>query len=437
MAVSTNAGVQAPVASSGGKQKMLFAFIMVTSLFFLWGFIHNLEGILIAHLKRSFRLSYFQASLIDPALYLGYFLMAVPAGLMMKKYGYKTGILVGLALFSTGCFLFIPAANTMMYAFFLGALFIVACGLAMLETAANPYSTILGPPETATQRLNLSQSFNGLAAFLAPLLGGKLILSETTISDKELADMSQSARTAFLHSETASVKLPYMILGIAILVILVIFFFTKLPDIKESEEKEHHSFWHAFRHLHLRWAVLAQLCYVGAQTCILSFLIVYASKVVGISEQEAKNYSAFCGLAFMIGRFAGTFFMRFVAPAKLLALYSAINVLVCLVLIFGKGQVTLYASIACAFFMSIMFPTIFALGIKDIGSDTKAGSSMLIMAIVGGAILPPTLAWVADRTGNFQNGYIVPLIAFAVILYFGIKGHKHTEQATEELVTSN
>ena len=216
------------------SKKYLFPFILVTSLFFFWGFVHNLDPILIPHLRRAFSLNTLQASLVDSAVFIAYFLMAIPAGVIMKKYGYKTGILIGLALFAAGCFLFVPAANTMQYAFFLGALFIVACGLTILETAANPYATILGAPETSTQRLNFAQSFNGLAAFLAPIAGGHFILADNPVNEAGLAAMSNQARNAYLLAETSTVKLPYIILGCAILVVAAIFFFTSLPDKKDE-----------------------------------------------------------------------------------------------------------------------------------------------------------------------------------------------------------
>ena len=433
---SNVAAAQSAPGTPAAKGNFLFPFIMVTSLFFFWGLIHNLDGVLIAHLRRGFSLNTVKASLVDSAVYLGYFIMAIPAGIIMKKYGYKSGILIGLALFAGGCFLFIPAANTMQYALFLGALFVLACGLAILETAANPYATILGKPETATQRLNFAQSFNGLAAFLAPLIGGTLILSSKPIDDASLAAMTEQARNAYLLQETSTVKFPYMILGIAIVVILLIFFFTKLPDIKDAEEKEKKGIFHAFRHRHLSWAVFAQFCYVGAQVCVLNFLIVFATKVTGITDKEAAYYAGLAGLAFMVGRFAGTFFMRYIQPSKLLSLYSLASVLLCLVIIFGSGMITLYATVALAFFMSIMFPTIFALGIHDIGTDTKSGSTLLIMSIVGGAILPRILGLISDKTNNFQYGYIIPLLCFAVILYFGVSGYKHTEKEIEVLKAS-
>jgi len=429
----TTAKIPSVPSAPAARGSYLFPFIMVTSLFFFWGFIHNLDPALIPHLRRGFSLNTVEASLVDSAVYFGYFIMAIPAGILMKKYGYKTAILIGLSFFAFGCFLFVPAANTMQYTFFLGALFIVACGLAILETAANPYATLLGPPETATFRLNFAQSFNGLAAFLAPLIGRFFILSKQPISESALAAMQADERTAYLLKETATVKMPYIVLGIAILIVTIIFFFTKLPDIKDAEEESKGGFFHALRHKQLAWGVIAQFFYVGAQVCILSFLILFATKVAVIPETDAAIYSSFAGGAFLIGRFAGTFFMRFIAPSKLLAFYAVVCTLLCLVIIFGTGVVTLYASIGVAFFMSIMFPTIFALGIQDIGADTKAGSSLIIMSIVGGAILPPILGYIADRTNNIQYGYVVPLICFLVVFYFGWKGHRHSEHAVEQL----
>lgn len=415
------------------SNKYLLPFILVTSLFFFWGFVHNLDPILIPHLRRAFSLNTVQASLVDSAVFIAYFLMAIPAGIIMKKYGYKTGILIGLAFFAVGCFLFVPAANTMQYAFFLAALFIVACGLTILETAANPYATILGAPETSTQRLNFAQSFNGLAAFLAPLAGREFILSAKPLDDAAVNAMTIEARNAYLLSETSTVKMPYIILGCIILLAAAIFFFTKLPDKKDDAETGRPGFFQAFKHKHLTWAVVAQFFYVGAQVCITSFLILFATKAAGITEKDAAYYSSAAGLAFMVGRFVGTFLMKFVTPPKLLAIYSVCCILLSLVTIFGSGIITLYAIIGIAFFMSIMFPTIFALGIQDLGQDTKPGSSLIIMSIVGGAILPPLLGLIADKTHNIQYGYIVPMIGFVVVLFFGLTGYKHKEKAVEVL----
>jgi FHS family L-fucose permease-like MFS transporter len=406
------------------RKGYLFPFILVTSLFFFWGFVNNLDPVLIPHLREAFTLNYLQASLVDFSVFIAYFVMALPAGFIMRKYGYKSGIILGLLLFGIGSLLFIPAADTRKYFLFLGALFVIASGLTFLETAANPYASLLGPKETATQRLNLSQSFNGLATVLAPVIGSKFILSTNELTEAQKAAMTPQALDAYLAAGASAVKGPYLILGSIILVVTIIFAFTKLPEIKEEEGKKS-SFANAFRHKHLVWAVIAQFFYVGAQVCVTSFFINIAAKAAHIDRQTAGLYLGFgYGLAFMIGRFAGTFFMRFISPNKLLVIYSAINIVLSAIAIVSTGMITVYALIGVGFFMSIMFPTIFALGIKGLGTDTKIGSSLIIMSIVGGALIPLSMGRIADITHNIQNGYIIPLICFMVILYFGWKGYK-------------
>ena len=401
-----------------------FAFIMITSLFFMWGFVHNLDPVLIRHLKKSFSLSTLQSSLVDSAVFIAYFVMALPAGFIIKKYGYKAGIITGLAFFAIGSFLFIPAANTQQYTFFLMALFIIACGLTILETAANPYATLLGNPTTATLRLNLAQSFNGLAAALAPIIGVHIIIIKG-FSDDALNAMSASAKQVALASEAASVKGPYFTLGCVIVVIALIFAFLKLPEIRQkTETAPAKSILQTLRHKHLLAAVITQFFYVGAQVCVLSFFILFAEKVSGLDTATAGLYLGLgCGMAFMIGRFIGTLIMVVIKPTKLLMLYSFMCVLLSIVAITSHGMIPVYAVIGIAFFMSIMFPTIFSLGIKELGSDTELGSSLIIMSIVGGALLPPVLGYISDVTHNIQLGYIVPLVCFVVVFWFGWKGH--------------
>jgi FHS family L-fucose permease-like MFS transporter len=403
-------------------KKPLFAIVLVTSLFFLWGFAHNLDPILIPHLKRSFTLTTVQATLVDSAVFLAYFVLAIPAGMMMKKFGYKTGIIVGLLIFSAGCYLFLPAANAQSYHFFLAALFIIACGLTILETAANPYITALGDPKTATFRLNLAQSFNGLATTLAPIIGAKLILVEG-VSDQMLSLMPPDLRQSTLAAEAGSVKMPYFILGTTLLFIALLFIFIKLPVIQREPtvESERKTIFHALKHRHLSWAVLAQFFYVGAQVSIFSLFILYATSAASITETQAANFLGVCGAAFLAGRFLSTFLMRYVDAASLLWIYAVINVVLCVAAIQATGLITVYVVIAICFFMSIMFPTIFALGIKNLGRDTEYGSSLIIMSIVGGAILPRLFGYISDQTGNIQHGYIVPLICFLVVALFGYK----------------
>ena len=400
--------------------KYLFPIILITSLFFFWGFIHNLDPILLTHLKSAFSLTHLQASLVDTAVFIAYFIMAIPAGMIMKKYGYKAGIIVGLLLFATGCFLFIPAANTVNYTFFLGALFVLSCGLTILETAANPYITVLGDPAKGTQRLNFAQSFNGLAAFIAPIVGGKFILADEPKTADEIAALTEQAKLAYIQAETSLVKMPYMVLGLIILVVAVLFIITKLPDIKDQERHDgvKSNFKTAFSRVKVRSAVIAQFFYVGVQIYVFSFLLVFAKEALNISGSDGKYYAAIAGLLFMVGRFAGSFLMKFIAPIKLLLVYSFIAAILCLVVIMASGMVTLYALLAITFFMSIMFPTIFAVGVEDIGADTKPASSLIIMSIVGGALIPPIASKITDFSGNIHLSYIVPLICFLVVLLF-------------------
>jgi FHS family L-fucose permease-like MFS transporter len=395
-------------------------FILITCLFFLWGFAHNLDPILIPHLKKSFTLTTTQSTLVDSSVFVAYFIMAMPAGFIMKRWGYKMGIIAGLLLFAIGSLLFVPAANHQSYNYFLIALFIIACGLTILETAANPYASRLGDPSTATQRLNLVQSFNGLAVALAPAIGARLILTKG-YSDTELASMTDAARKAALAMEAYTVKTPYTILGIVLLIIAGIFYFIQLPDIRESSDHKA-TIKETLQHSHLKWAVIAQFFYVGAQVCVLSLFILYVTQSAYVTEIQAADYLSIGGLAFLIGRFLGTAFMRFIQPKKLLTIYALICVALSTLAIVGKGAITIYTVIAICFFMSIMFPTIFSLGIDSLGKDTEMASSLIVMSIVGGAVLPRFFGLISDSTGNIQNGYIVPLVAFAVVAYFGWKG---------------
>ena len=425
MALTTQLDVENKVSSKEGK-KLLFPFILVTSLFFFWGFVHNLDPILIPHLRKAFNLTDLESSLIDSSVFIAYFVMALPAGYIMRKYGYKSGIMIGLILFGIGSILFVPAANSLQYIYFLGALFVIACGLTFLETAANPYVTILGPSETATKRLNFSQSFNGLAAFIAPAYIGPMILSGKNLTKVEIDAMAPAEFHAHILEEAASVKMPYLILGLIILSVAIVFYFTNMPDVKDENKEgaDGASFAGALKSMRLRWGILAQFFYVGAQVCVASFFIKMATTSAGLDEATAAKYLGFFGLTFMLGRFAGTFFMQYIKPGKLLIIYSIITILLSITAIIGTGMLVVYTLIAIAFFMSIMFPTIFSMGIDGLGHNTKIGSSLIVMSIVGGALLPPVLGFISDVTGNIQNGYVVPLICFSVILLFAVNGYK-------------
>lgn len=402
----------------------ILPFILVTSLFFLWAFLHNINPILIPHLKKACQLTDTQSAFIDIAVYLGYFSIALPAGWFMYRYGYKKAILFGLFLFGLGFLLFIPAASTREYYFFLIALFIGAAGATFLETAANPYVTKLGDEKSATRRLNFAQSFNGVGAVLAPIIGGNVILSGIEHSNVTLEKMNAEELNNYLTFEASTVKTPYLILGILVFALLLLFIFTKLPEIHEKKENEKSSFsFKVFRHKYFTWAVIAQLFYVGAQVCIGSFFIRFSRYTMDLPEKKAAIWwGSIAMVGFMVGRFAGTYFMKFITPEKLLGLYSVISMILLVVAVFANDNLAVYALIAVPFFMSIMFPTIFALGIRGLGEETKIASSFLVMAIVGGAFFPVIMGQISDATGgNIQLAYIVPIFCFAMVLLFALK----------------
>jgi FHS family L-fucose permease-like MFS transporter len=410
---------------------LMLPFILVCSVFFLWGIAHNLDSVLIPHLKKACQLNNRQSTYIDMAVFFAYFVMAIPAGGLLKKFGYKNCIIIGLSLFAAGALLFIPAANTLTYGLFIGGLFIIGCGLATLETAANPYAAILGDPAKSAFRLNLAALFNGAAAPVAAFIGTNFILSDKDYTKQQLAAMSNSYRLNYLLHEASSVKMPYIILACILIAVAVLFYFSDLPEIKNvsKEETTNGKFFGALRHKHLSWAVVAQFFYVGAQVCVTSFFIRMAKQGGGFDEKTAGYYLGLYGLLFMGGRFVGTMLLRYIASNKLLSIYAVLSTILCAVAILGKGAYVVYCLGAIGFFMSIMFPTIFALGIDGIGDDTKPGSSWLVMSVVGGAILPYTMATVIDlNNDSIQTGYIVPLICFLVVLYFGLSGYKIKKQ---------
>jgi FHS family L-fucose permease-like MFS transporter len=401
-------------ANKGSK-----AIILITALFFLWGFALNLNPILIPHLKKACQLSDTQSAFIDSASYIAYFLLAVPAGIFMKKYGYKGGIILGLMLFALGTFLFYPASANRSYVFFLTALFIIASGLAFLETAANPYIIVLGDPATSTQRLNFAQSFNGLAASIAPLIGGTFILSGKTLTAQEQSSMNPQQLNDYLNHEAAAVQIPYLIIGFVVLSVAFLLYKTHLPEIVETDNSLEIE-GSILKEKNLMFGVLAQFFYVGAQVCISSFFIRFSERVAGLDEKSAAFFLFIALMGFMIGRFVGTALIRFISAPKLLAVYSIINMGLLLLAVFTHGKIPVYALMGVEFFMSIMFPTIFSLGIRGLGSKTKEGSSLIIMSIVGGAVFPVIMGRVSDAS-SIQTAYLVPACCFIVVLLFALK----------------
>jgi FHS family L-fucose permease-like MFS transporter len=428
MQVTNQTGDQHEVPTEQGTgTNYLLPFILITSLFFLWGMAHGLDGILIPHLKKACQLNNRQSTLIDTSIFFAYFVMAIPAGMIIKKIGYKNSIITGLLVFAIGAFLFVPAANSTNFELFLFALFVIGCGLTILETSANPYAAILGPPESSSNRLNLAASFNGLAAMLGPVLGGIFILSGVNHTPEQLAAMPEATKAAYLLEEAAAVKLPYIILGSVLVLVAILFYFMHLPSMKSkhAENEIKPGFFSVLKFSHLSWAVVAQFFYVGAQVCVTSFFVRIAQKEAGLDEKTAAYYLGIYGLLFMTGRFSGTFFLRFVKDYILLSIYCIICVLLCLIAIYGSGITVIYALGGLGFFMSIMFPTIFSLGLVGLKSNTETGSSWLVMSIVGGAILPYAMGTLIDmKHDDIQSGYIIPLVCFLIILYFGVFGHK-------------
>ena len=395
------------VAAPGGKS-YLVPFILITSLFLLWGFAHGLLDVLNKHFQGVFTMTKAESGLVQFSTYIAYFLMALPAGAFMKRYGYRKGIIMGLLLFAIGAFGFIPAAFLHSATPFLIALFVIACGLCILETAANPYSTILGPSASAAQRLNLSQSFNGLGWILGPLVGGLLIFGAS-------------------EGDSMALTKPYILVGGIVLFVALLFFFTKLPEIKPEEEEEvtaiveekpAASLWK--RRQFVR-SVVAQFCYCAAQTGIFGFFINYVTEMdPGISNLRASRILAFGGMAlFMIGRLSGSFTMKWLAPGRLLTWYSLLSAVCMALVVASVGTLSLYALYLSFFFMSIMFPTIFALGLEGMGVYTKKASSYIVMGVAGGAFSPMLMGYIGKE--NMALGFIVPLIAFLYILYFAIK----------------
>ena len=402
----------------------LWPLILVTSLFFLWALAHNLNDILIKQFQKALDLNRGQAGFIQFAFYLGYFVMAIPAGLIMKKSGYKKGIITGLLLYATGALLFFPAAEIRLYGFFLFALFIIASGLTFLETAANPYVTKLGNPDFAARRLNFAQAFNGLGSVIAPAIGGYFIFSGNEFSSGQMAAMDINTLEAFRTTEAKAVQWPYFIIAMIVLGIAFLIYKTPMPRIEEEESPANKLFAVSiFKHKHLIYAIATQFFYVGAQVGIWSYFIDFMTDVVpGTPEKTAAYFLSANLVAFMIGRFTGSFLMTYIKPNRLLAMYAAINMVLIVISTLTSGMISVYAIIGVSFFMSVMFPTIFALGIKDLGKDTKIGSSLIIMAIIGGAIFPLIMGYTGNE--NIKTAFLVPFICFLVVFMFGIRGYK-------------
>jgi FHS family L-fucose permease-like MFS transporter len=406
----------------------LVPFILVTALFFLWGIPSNLNDVLIRQFMKSFEITRFQAGLVQSAFYMGYFLLAMPAALLMRRAGYKFGFVTGLILLGIGCFLFWPAALAGRYGFFLCAEFVIASGLSFLETASNPFIAQLGDPDSSESRLNFSQAFNPLGAITAALIGTVFIFSGVELSSQEIsARKAQGLYDAYLRMETLRVIKPYLVIGVVAIFWAVLILRTKFPAIQsehESSAGDHGHFRELFHYPHFLWAVAAQFLYVGAQVGTWSYFIQYVQESTHQPEKIAGYFLTGTLAAFGVGRFASAYLMRTIAPNKLMGAYSLANVVLVTLGVLFPGWFGLWCVFLTSFFMSLMFPTIFALGLRGLGPNTKIGGSLLVMAIVGGAVLTPVMGLISEAVHGIAWAYVVPLVSYVFIALYSFFGSK-------------
>src|SRR5882724_8532846 len=406
----------------------LIPFVLVTFLFFLWGIPNNLNDVLIRQFMKSFSISRFQAGLVQSAFYMGYFLLAMPAALVMRKAGYKAGFIIGLLLYSLGAFLFWPAALMGQYGYFLCALFVIASGLSFLETASNPFIAQLGDPETSEQRLNFSQAFNPFGAISGALIGTAFIFSGVELTPAEIASRQVAGTyAAYLRTETLRVITPYLVLGCIPFSWALLIWRTKFPAIQsehENSKEDHGHFSELFRYPHFLLAVVAQFFYVGAQVGTWSYFIQYVQDYTHQPEKVAGYFLTGTLAAFGVGRFVSAYLMRFIPPSKLMGAYAVANIALVAVGVVMPGWLGLWCLFLTSFFMSLMFPTIFALGLKGLGPNTKIGGSLLVMAIVGGAVLTPLMGLISEKSGSIALAYAVPLFTYVYIALYSLLGSK-------------
>jgi FHS family L-fucose permease-like MFS transporter len=403
----------------------LIATVLVVALFFFWGVSNSLNDVLIPQFRKTFLLSDFASSFVQFATFIGYFVFAIPASLFMRRFGYRAAVVMGLVLFGTGAMLFYPAAQLGEYHWFLAALFVVASGLSFLETSANPMIAVMGPPETADQRLNFAQAFNPLGTIAGVFVGKTLILSEHHLTPEDIRAMEPAAQAAWRASELAAVKLPYLGIACVVLIWAVLVAIAKFPAMArrlEADDKLPAGGFSGLAQFPRYWlGVFAQFAYVGAQVGVWSFLIRYTQhNFPGTSERSASDFLFWTLVLFFAGRFVGTLLMSKFQAAKLLMLFAAADVALCLIAATTGGDIGLYALIATSFFMSIQFPTIFTMSLRGLGTYTKSGASFLVMAIVGGALIPLVMGGVSDAS-TINLAMFVPAGCFAVVWWFALK----------------
>jgi MFS transporter, FHS family, L-fucose permease len=409
------------------------ALAVMTSLFFMWGFITCLNDIMIPHLKAAFELNYTKAMFIQLSFFTAYFIASMPSGKIVERWGYKAGIIIGLLTAAIGCILFFPAAGERSYAIFLIALFILASGITLLQVAANPYVAILGKPENASSRLSLAQAINSFGHTTAPLFGSMLILSTVVKSPSELSMMKPVDVETYRIAEASSVQIPYLLLAGILVLIAVIIAMYRLPKINaadgQSSEDGGHNYDHlhtsAWRYQHLVFGMVGIFLYVGAEVAIGSFLVSYISQpfIGAMPVADAGRYLSFYWGSAMVGRFIGSAVMRYVSPAKVLTVNAFAVIILILVTIFSTGHVSMWAILSVGLFNSIMFPTIFALAINGLGKHTGQASGILCMAIVGGAVVPVLQGVLADNIG-IQLAFFLPIVCYAYVAFYGLKGHR-------------
>jgi FHS family L-fucose permease-like MFS transporter len=410
------------------NKEYLLPFILVTALFLFWGIPSNMNDVLIKQFMKSFELNRLRAGLIQSAYYIGYFLLAIPAGLLMRRFGYKAGLVTGLMLFSLGALLFWPAAVIGKFGMFLFALFVIASGASFLETGANPFIATLGDPDSSERRLNFSQAFNPLGAISGVGIGTVFILSGIEHSPEKITAMkAEGIYDAYLHGETLRVIAPYVVLGSIIFLWGMFILATRFPephpdDILARNNKGKVS--HLFRYPHFFKGVLAQFCYVGAQVGTWSFFIQYIQDYTGEHEKLAGSLLTGTLVAFAVGRFSATWFMKYINPGRLMSIYGAINISLVLMAVLVPGWIGVWSIFLTSFFMSLMFPTIFALGIKGLGENTKLGGSLMVMAIIGGAVFTPIMGVISDQTGSMALAMLVPLACYVVVTWYAAWGSK-------------
>ena len=438
------------------SSNLAVAFSVVTSLFFMWGFITVLVDGLIPRLRDVFELTYFQAGLVQFSFFTAYFVFSIPGGQLISNIGYKKGVIVGLITMGVGCLLFYPAAHYRVFVIFLMALFILAGGITILQVAANPYVAALGPRETASSRLNLSQAFNSLGTTIAPLVSAAFILGNTVLNSDQIAALSEPEREAYHIAEASAVQGPFIVLAIALILLAILFAFFKMPKILESDQDRHGSYREAIRYRHLTLGALGIFVYVGAEVTIGSYLVNYflsmnvvqmvshstwMTAIAGFlsgSEPGQLNPARLAGTfvffywgGAMVGRFIGSGLLRVIKPGNLLAVYALVNVGLLTITILSAGYVAFWSVLMVGLFNSIMFPTIFTLSIDRLKQHTAQGSGLLCTAIVGGAIIPPLYGALADAT-SLQLAFVIPILCYFYIAFYGRLGSDSSALAHEE-----